>query len=109
MRRVLIAAALLAVMGCESTPRLDVAPAHRPPVAEPEPPPVAKPPVADSCGARPLQSLIGRPRTEIPVPIHPERQRVMCTTCPATMDYNPDRLNFLFDATTGLIQEIRCG
>jgi len=26
-----------------------------------------------------------------------------------TMDYAPERLNFLFDASTGLIKEIRCG
>jgi hypothetical protein len=66
-------------------------------------------PVADTCGARPLQSLIGRPRTEIPIPVRPERQRVLCTTCPMTMDYSAERLNFFFDATTGLIKEIRCG
>ena len=109
MKRALFAAALLALAGCESTPRLDVAPAHRPSVPEPPLPPAAPLPVSDSCGAQPLQSLIGRPRTEIPVPIHPERQRVMCTSCPTTMDFNPDRLNVLFDATTGLIKEIRCG
>ena len=26
-----------------------------------------------------------------------------------TMDFNPTRLNFFFDAGTGLIREIRCG
>lgn len=113
MRRALIAAALLALMGCESTPRLDVTPAHRPspPRVEASPPLVAAQPapIADTCGATPLQSLIGHPRTEVPVPLHPARQRVMCTTCPMTMDYSPERLNFLFDATTGLIKEIRCG
>jgi len=43
------------------------------------------------------------------VPIHPERQRVACTTCPITQDYQPGRLNFFFDAQTGLIKQIRCG
>jgi hypothetical protein len=56
-----------------------------------------------------VQSLVGRPRTEIPVPLDPAKQRVACTTCPVTEDYRPDRLNFFFDAGTGLIREIRCG
>jgi hypothetical protein len=33
--------------------------------------------------------LIGRPRTMIPVPLDPNRQRVACTTCPITDDVNP--------------------
>jgi hypothetical protein len=112
MRRALIAAVLLAIAGCSPQPRLPVAlpPTDgQPPPRRPDPPPSAPTPTADTCGARPLQSLIGRPRTEAPVPVRPERQRVLCTTCPMTMDFNPDRLNILFDATTGLIKEIRCG
>jgi hypothetical protein len=65
--------------------------------------------VADACGAADLQALVGRPRSEIPIPVDPARQRVVCTTCPATMDYSPQRLNFFFDAGTGIIKEIRCG
>jgi hypothetical protein len=111
MRRALVLAALMALAGCSPQPRLPIALPRTDgqPPPRPAAPPPAPAPVADSCGARPLQSLIGRPRTEIPVPIHPERQRVMCTTCPMTMDYAPERLNFLFDASTGLIKEIRCG
>jgi hypothetical protein len=63
----------------------------------------------DQCGAAELQGLVGRPRTEIPVPIEPSRQRVACTTCPITEDFNPARLNFLFDADTGVIKQVRCG
>jgi len=95
--RLAAAAALLAICACSPQPRLPIALPRtdgQPPV-RPSAPPPAPAPAADSCGARPLQSLIGRPRTEIPVPIHPERQRVMCTTCPMTMDYNAGRLNFL--------------
>ena len=111
MRRLLAAAALAAVCACSPQPRLPIALPRTDgqPPPRPSAPPPAPAPAADSCGARPLQSLIGRPRTEIPVPIHPERQRVMCTTCPMTMDYNAGRLNFLFDASTGLIKEVRCG
>ena len=77
-----------------------------PPVSRPPPPPVA---AQDSCGAQPLQSLVGRPRTEIPIPVDPGRWRVACTTCPVTQDYRADRLNILFDAETGIIRKISCG
>ena len=55
------------------------------------------------------QALIGRPKIEIPVPLHPELQRVACTTCAVTLDFNPRRLNIFFDAQTGIIKEARCG
>ena len=61
------------------------------------------------CGAAALQGLIGRPRTEVPVPLDPGRQRVACTTCPAADNVDPGRLNSLFDAQTGLIKDVRCG
>jgi hypothetical protein len=68
------------------------------------------PPVAgDECGARELQHLVGKPRSEIPVPVNPALQRVACTTCPVTMDFHPRRLNFFYDADTGRIKEVRCG
>lgn len=73
------------------------------------PPPAPRVTVKDQCGAADLQGLVGRPRTEIPIPVDPNRQRVACTTCPVTLDYNPQRLNFFFDAATGVIKEIRCG
>ena len=82
-----------------------------PPATPSAPPPAAPPPVVvrDQCGAWELQRLVGRPRSEIPVPVDPARQRVACTTCPVTQDFRPDRLNFFFDAGTGMIREIRCG
>jgi hypothetical protein len=52
---------------------------------------------------------VGKSRTEIPIPIDPAKQRVACTTCPVTMDFSPQRLNFFFDAATGVIKEVRCG
>jgi hypothetical protein len=106
MRRTAAIAALLALGSC-ATPPAGPAPAPAPaPVAEaPRPPP----PRPDQCGAYQLQHLVGRSRSEIPIPLYPERQRVACTTCPVTEDLRPDRLNFFFDAGTGLIREIRCG
>ncbi len=85
-----------------------------PPPEVPAPPPVAVAPPApeparDECGAGELQTLIGRPRLEAPTPVYPGLQRVACTSCALTQDYNPRRLNILFDADTGVIREIRCG
>lgn len=79
-------------------------PAARSPI-----PQASKAAARDACGAYELQGLVGRPRTDIPVPIEPRRQRVACTTCPQTDDVDPTRLNFLFDAQTGRIRQIRCG
>ena len=84
------------------------------PTLAPEPPPrspIPQPnaPPRDQCGASELQRLVGRPRTEAPVPINPNRQRVACTTCPVTEEFNPARLNIFFDAQTGRIKQVRCG
>lgn len=107
MMRAIALAGLLALAACSTAPE----PAAPPPPATATAPPASPPPqpVADACGARDLQNLVGRPRSEIPVPVRPELQRVACTTCAVTMDFNPNRLNFFFDAQTGLIKEVRCG
>jgi len=94
------------------------APAPQPPPDEPPPPPPAptvllptRPaaPPRDACGAEPLQSLVGRPRTEIPVPIYPSRRRVVCSTCVMTQEYNAGRLTIIYDSNTGLVKSVRCG
>lgn len=99
-----LGASLLLLGACASEP------AGPPPVAErptsPRPDPT---PAADQCGAAQAQRLIGRNRSEIPVPVNPGLQRVACTTCPVTMDFHPRRLNFFYDADTGIIKEVRCG
>jgi hypothetical protein len=87
----------------EVTPAQDSYPAVAP---APEPPKVA---ARDQCGAAEHQGLVGKLRTEIPVPIDPTKQRVACTSCPVTMDFSAERLNFFFDAATGVIKEVRCG
>ena len=63
----------------------------------------------DLCHAAELQSLVGQPRTEIPVPVDVINRRVACTTCPITEDYSPYRLNIFFDQETGIVEEVRCG
>jgi hypothetical protein len=52
---------------------------------------------------------VGRPRTEIPVPVDPRRRRVVCTTCPRTMDYNPSRLTIEYDSATNRVTKVECG
>jgi hypothetical protein len=73
----------------------------------PIPPPNIGP--ADQCGALRLQHLVGRPRTEIPVPVDVSSRRVTCTECPLTEDYSAGRLNILFDRDTGLVERVYCG
>lgn len=108
--------ALVSLVGCSSTYAART-PEAKAPTAAPAPAaqalrtPIPRPDVTprDQCGAADLQGLVGRPRTEIPVPLQPSRQRVACTTCPVTEDYDPGRLNFYFDRETGVIREVRCG
>lgn len=96
----------LALAACASEPSPPPAsPSPQPPPAAPEPPP----PPPDQCGAAEAQKYVGRPRTAIPVPVLPALQRVACTTCAVTLDFNPRRLNFFFDAETGVVKEVRCG
>lgn len=100
-----LALVLLIAGACAGEPPpAPVVPTPPPPVAPP-PPPAAR----DQCGAELQRHLVGRPRREIPVPVLPALQRVACTTCPVTLDHNPRRLNFFYDAETGIIEEIRCG
>ncbi len=70
-----------------------------------QPPPRAR----DACGAYELQGLVGKKRSDIPVPVDPSRRRVACTTCPVTQDFREDRLNIFFDADTGVIKSVTCG
>jgi hypothetical protein len=110
MRRLIILGAALAVGSCAPTPlAFPRSSAPAPVAAAPTPAASPIPAPKDACGAAELQGLVGRSRTEIPVPVHPEHQRVACTTCPVTQDFRPERLNFFFDAGTGQIREIKCG
>ncbi len=64
---------------------------------------------ADLCKASQFQYLVGRPRTEIPVPVEVVNRRVACTTCPVTEDYSAYRLNIFYNAETELVETVRCG
>jgi hypothetical protein len=77
-------------------------------VAPPPPLAVAAPP-KDACGASDLQFLIGKPRTDIPIPLQPGRRRVVCSTCPMTQDFVSYRQTIIYDAQTGVVNSVRCG
>lgn len=74
--------------------------------ATPEAPPQDSP---AQCKADQYRGWIGRNRSELPPKPANETWRVTCTTCPMTMDYNPNRLNILFEERTGVIREVKCG
>jgi len=84
-------------------------PPPAPPPEESAPPPAPKPPPKDACGASDLQYLVGKPRTEIPVPVNPSRRRVVCSTCVMTQDVATFRQTIIYDADTGLVTAVRCG
>ncbi len=107
MRALAALSAALVLTACSSAPTEVTPPPTSYPavIVGPAPAPASR----DQCGAADLQGLVGKLRTEIPVPIDPTKQRVACTTCPVTMDFSPQRLNFFFDAATGVIREVRCG
>ncbi len=119
----LLALGVATLAGCSSAPQ-DIspapAPAPHPPVMQTPVPsnpapaqtpaaPQFKPVSSDQCGADALQYLVGKPRTDIPVPLDPGKRRVVCSSCVITMDYSADRQTIVFDTDTGLIQSVKCG
>lgn len=115
MRRAVILAYLMAAAAC-AAPKpgapLAATPTPPPVSASPAPDPQIAPPTqergTDRCGAADLQYLVGRPKTEIPIPVSPGARRVVCTTCPMTRDFREDRQTILFDAATGLVTAVAC-
>ena len=63
----------------------------------------------DQCRASQYQSYVGRNRSTLPTPPAGEVRRVVCSTCAVTMDYNPARLNIVYDTDSNLITEVKCG
>lgn len=73
----------------------------------PMPEPAAEP-SPTRCDAEANQSLIGAHVGAVSFPAD-ANVRVVCTTCPTTKDYRPDRLNVRFDQATGIIRSVDCG
>lgn len=88
------------------TPAAPASPTERPYLSEPG---IRNASGVAMCKADEFQWLIGKPRTEIPVPVDVVNRRVACTTCPITEDYSPYRLNIFYNQRTGLIEQVRCG
>ncbi len=106
VKKVLAFASLLAWAGSAAAQPYPPPPPSSPP---PSSPPAYSPrPASDQCGARDLQYLVGRPTTEIPIPVEPGRRRVICTTCPITPEYFSFRQTILFDAATGRVTSVTC-
>ncbi len=63
----------------------------------------------DRCGANSMAWLVGRPRTEIPVPVDLSNRRVQCTECERGAAVVPQRLNIFFNPDTGLVEQVQCG
>lgn len=124
MRRTLVLMSLAATAACApSTPAaprrsepavIQPAPARYDtptPYVTPKPSSQPKPPAdaPDACGAAAHVYLVGKNRSEIPVPVDPASRRVHCSTCPVTMDFNPRRLNIVYDQDSGTITQVKCG
>ena len=73
------------------------------------PMPTPGPDTPKACKVEDYQSYVGRNRSTIPTAPAGQTFRVLCTTCPATMDYNPNRVNFVYDSASNIIREVRCG
>jgi hypothetical protein len=111
--RVCAVAALVVLGACAEPERPPPPPAIAAATPPAPPPPTAAAPTPpkpwDSCGAISLQYLLGKPRTDIPVPVNPTMRRVVCSTCVTTQDFVPGRQTITFDSQTGLVTSVRCG
>ena len=79
-------------------------------VPQPEEPVVNIPvaPAEDSCGAVPLQDLVGQDRAVLSGMRFAQVLRVYEEGQPVTMDLNPERLNIQY-SKRGKIQSVTCG
>ncbi|HEY0600667.1 hemolysin [Brevundimonas sp.] len=65
-------------------------------------------PEPSRCDAEAARSLIGTHVGAVSFPAG-ANVRIVCTTCPTTKDFRPDRLNVRFDQATGIIRRVDCG
>jgi hypothetical protein len=62
-----------------------------------------------ACKVEDYQAYVGRNRSTVPVAPQGQSFRVLCTACAATMDYRENRVNFVYDEASGVIQQVKCG
>lgn len=72
------------------------------------PTPMPEPTGPQRCDAEAARSLIGSHRGAVDFAAGAD-VRFVCTTCSATEDYRPNRLNIRFDEATGIIRSVDCG
>jgi len=72
------------------------------------PTPRPEPTEPQRCNAEASKSLIGSHRGAVDFAAGAD-VRFVCTTCSATEDYRPNRLNIRFDEATGIIRSVDCG
>lgn len=60
------------------------------------------------CNAEDARSLVGSHIGAVTFP-RDAVVRNVCTTCAATEDYRPERLNLRFEEATGIIRSVDCG
>ncbi|HYE43643.1 MAG TPA: I78 family peptidase inhibitor [Caulobacteraceae bacterium] len=94
MLRPLAIAAVVALSACASAPDAAEHPSVQRDIA---------------CGAPDYQYLVGKNRSEIPAAPAGAIWRVHSTEDAVTMDYNPRRLNIVWDAKTGIVKTVSCG
>ena len=84
-------------------------PAETPQPGVPEP--IAALPTAeqDSCGASAYSVYMGQEFERVPPAPAGKVVRVVCSTCPMTMDFNAERLNVIYDEKTSLVTRLSCG
>jgi hypothetical protein len=102
---------LVLLAGC-STPVADAPAPRAVEEAQMNPPVGSRMPTStttDLCKAGEMQHLVGKSRSEIPVPVEVVNRRVTCTTCPVTEEYSAYRLNIFYNDDTGVIEQVRCG
>lgn len=105
-RGILAACACLAtgLAGCQSAPVQ--APGSSTAVPGPSALPTAE---QDTCQAASHASLLGLDYKRAPPAAAGKVIRVLCTTCPMTMDFNAERLNIFYDQSSGVISRLSCG
>jgi hypothetical protein len=69
------------------------------------------PPAAElaQCKADAYRGYIGKNRSEVPAAPAGETRRMVCSTCAVTMDFNPTRVNIVYDTASNLVTEVKCG
>ena len=62
-----------------------------------------------ACKVDDYLAYVGRNRSTVPSAPDGQTFRVLCSSCAATMDYRENRVNFVYDEASGVIQQVKCG